>query len=470
VQDKPRSGSIEAARDERELRQHSLWTIGAGDFSIRATVTIDRFDGRGAGFVFDGGSIALDDAEWAVVLQGRLFGGGSFPFEVSRPPSARPGAPIEIAIERIDGMLIVSMNEFEAGRIGLKGFPLGRIGFDLGGGSMRVLACTAAGDLAKAPRPVAVFTGADGDIDEYRDPAFAVAGDQLLVCAIAVSTRPDGSTSDKVFGRLRNAAGAFATPHPVDIGATTPDVIALGARPGVARPWVLVVQPAAPQRLVEELLLLDSADGVKFEERARIRSTDGPLRIVGGAMQTAGEGMLTVGATRLEQGKPVAVELTLDPSGRFDIKRLSSAPGCDPLRIDTDTLLVRTPGDVQRTVLRGDGLGPSSTTTSSRFEGSASVVASVAAARGELRLAQPDPVFPYPLRELASEDSGATWTRRSTIWGGSAGHTTSIRAGDRVLLLFEGGDKARREHVLFLEIPAPPKAVTTPSGPPTRSP
>ena len=79
VQAKPRSGSIEAAPDERELRQHSLWTIGAGDFSIRATVTIDRFDGRGAGFVFDGGSIALDDAEWAVVLQGRLFNGTHLP-------------------------------------------------------------------------------------------------------------------------------------------------------------------------------------------------------------------------------------------------------------------------------------------------------------------------------------------------------------------------------------------------------
>jgi len=472
AQANPASGTFESPPDQRELRQHSLWTIGSGDFTIRATLTLDRFEGRGAGFVFDGGSIALDDPNWPAVLTGRLFGGGSFPFESDRPGSVRPGAPIEVAIERRDGFLAVSLNEFEVGRIGLKDFVLGRIGFDLGGGTLRIQSCTAAGDIGRSPRPIAVFTGADGDIDEYRDPAIARAGDELLVCAVAVSTRADGGTAEQLSSRRGRVGGAFEAIRTAELGELTPDLIGLGASAGASRPWILIVQAAAPNRLVEELVLLDSADGVAFEERARIRSTEGPLRIVGGAMFTHPDGTLTLGATRIEQGKPVAVEIAVDPRGptplQFSIRRAGPDASCDPIRFDHDTVVVRTPGDTQRSVLRGGS--DAKPTLSNRFEGSATIAAPVGRRAEDLRLAQADPVFPYPLREVGSDDGGASWTKRSTLWGGAAGYATALRAADRVLVLFEGGDKARREHVLLLELPAETAVVKPTSEPQTRSP
>ncbi len=111
--------SLAVSPAERSLRQHSTFSIGTGDFLLRATVVFDEASGRGAGIVFDGGAVLLDDPQWGAVLTGRLFGGGRFPFETERPASARPGAPMEIEIERGDGVRVVRLNEFEMGRIGV---------------------------------------------------------------------------------------------------------------------------------------------------------------------------------------------------------------------------------------------------------------------------------------------------------------------------------------------------------------
>jgi len=468
AQAKPVSGSLDAAPDQRPLRQHSRTVIGAGDFTLRATVTLDAFDGRGAGLVFDGGAIVLDDASWGAVLTGRLFGGGSFALETERPGSARPGAPLDIEVSRLDGNLIVRINEFEMGRIGLSGFTLGRIGFDLGAGSMRVLACSASGDLGTSPRPFAVFTGADGDIDEYRDPAIAEDAGTTLVAAIAVSTRDDGSTAERVWTRTRSG-GAFGTARPIDLGAVEPDLIALGYLPGAARPWLLLVQPESPNRLADELIVFDSADGEAFRERSRVRSPEGRLRIVSGAMQQGTAGSLIVGATRLEGGRPTAIAIELGLEGSGSIRRVVDAPGCDPVWLGPDLVLVRAPGEMPRTLIRQRPSDPALSKqetgiTSTRFEGSAMPGAAIGSA-GSLRLAQADPSFPYPLREIGSLDGGTTWTRLSTLWGGSAGHATSVRQGGLVTVLFEGGDRARREHVLMVELPESGAGVTAPKQP-----
>jgi hypothetical protein len=83
--------SLDARPEERLLRQHTTVAIGKGDFTLRATVVLDDFAGKGAGLVFDGSAIVLDDPEWGAVLTGRAFGGGRFPFEVGRPAAAVPG-------------------------------------------------------------------------------------------------------------------------------------------------------------------------------------------------------------------------------------------------------------------------------------------------------------------------------------------------------------------------------------------
>ena len=81
VQAVPNTGATDVAPALRSLRQHSTVCIGKGDFHLRATVLLEDIGGRGAGVVFDGGVIALDDPEWGAVLNGRLFVINGFKFK-----------------------------------------------------------------------------------------------------------------------------------------------------------------------------------------------------------------------------------------------------------------------------------------------------------------------------------------------------------------------------------------------------
>ena len=462
----PKVGSTDVAPSQRSLRQHSTVCIGTGDFHLRATVVMDAMEGRGAGIVFDGGLVALDDPQWGAVLHGRLFGGGRFPFEVERPASARPGAPIALEIERTDGQLVVRLNDFEMGRIGMKGFALGRIGFDLGGGALRLIDCALEGDHAIQQRPIALFTGADGDIDEYRDPAAASDGARAIVMAVSVTTSEDGSTATALHARDLRADGARGESRRVDLGGIQPDLAALGFRAGDARPWKLLVQPASAKRLVEELVAFDSADGIQFEQRARIDAKAAPLQLFPGAMRIADGGALRAGATRVVAGSPRACVVGVATDGNWTVSDLSEAPGCEPVLLGDGAALVRLPKSGVREVIRG-GLRAEA----SGYDGAATAAASLDALgvmeASAMRVAQADPAFPYPLRELRSSDRGATWRPSATLWGSAAGHAIGVMVDGRPVVLFEGGDKARREHILALRLDLPGNAGATPVTSPT---
>ena len=457
VQAVPNTGATDVAPALRSLRQHSTVCIGKGDFHLRATVLLEDIGGRGAGVVFDGGVIALDDPEWGAVLNGRLFGGGRFPFEVERPASARPGAPISLEIERLDGTLVVRLNDFEMGRIGMKGFALGRIGFDLGGGAMRVLDCTVEGDHATQARPLAVFTGADGDIDEYRDPAAASDGSNAIIMSVSVTTADDGSTATALHARRLRSGGVLSDPHRIDLGDVQPDLVVLGHREGDARPWKLLVQPVAARRLVDALVAYDSADGVTYERRGPVASNDAPIQLFPGAMLRTEGGALRAAATRLVGGTPRACAVALDMNGGWRISDLSEGAGCEPILLPDGSALVRLPKSGVRELARGGNR-----VESAGFEGAATAGAVLPGPGGAFGIAQAETGFPYPLRELTTADSGVSWTAGGTLWGGAAGHAIAVTLDGAPLIVFEGGDKARREHILVLRLRAG-AAATTPT-------
>jgi hypothetical protein len=81
------------------------------------------------------------------------------------------------------------------------------------------------------------------------------------------------------------------------------------------------------------------------------------------------------------------------------------------------------------------------------------VFAVLSAQEARVSVAIAEPSYPYPLQRFDSTDGGKTWSRGAVVWGGSAGHAQTATLGSKRVLLFEGGDKARREHVLLLEIP-----------------
>lgn len=439
--------SLNVRPSERNLRQHSEVLVGKGDFTLRATVVIDEFNGRGAAIAFDGGTIALDDREWGAVLSGRLFGGGRFPFETDRPSSARPGAPLEVEVIRIEGELIVRLNEFEMGRIGMKGFALGRAGFDLAAGGMRVLECSVEGDCSRAPRPRAVFSSADGDIDEYRDPSVATDGSRMLISAVAVQTADDGSTINSVWLRSVSADGAMSDAFKVSLGESAPDLALLGHVQGAARPWKLLVQEASPKRLVERLVAFDSQDGRDFRQVGLVESKGAPLQLMAASMQLEGKG-LVAGATRVREGQPRAAAVRLGADGAWTIEELLEEASCEPVWIGDRRVLWRKPRSADRSYIFAGERG-----AVTGLDGGSTVFAVLSAQEARVSVAIAEPSYPYPLQRFDSTDGGKTWSRGAVVWGGSAGHAQTATLGSKRVLLFEGGDKARREHVLLLEIP-----------------
>ena len=438
--------SLEASPAQRNLRQHSDVLVGKGDFALRATVVIDEMSSRGAAISFDSGAVVLDDREWGTVLLGRLFGGGRFPFETQRPASARPGAPIEVEISRYDGSLAVKLNEFEMGRIGMNGFALGRIGFDLAAGNMRVLECTVEGDVSRFPLPRAAFSSADGDIDEYRDPSVASDGRRALVTAVAVRTTDDGKTHDSVYGRFLETDGNLTEPHAIDLGSASVELAVLGYAPGEARPWKLLLQESGEKRVADHLRAFDSSDGLAFTQSATIDASASPIRLMTGGM-TWVDGALLASATTARGGTPRGCAVRFTPGKGWAVSELTEDPSCEPSWIGAGRVIVRKPGTLDRELLL-DG----AKTAVAGFEAGAAGAALIHAAQDRVRLAAADPSFPYPLQELVSSDLGKSWSKGRAIWGGSSSNACSATVGPSRVIVFEGGDRARREHVLVLRL------------------
>ena len=440
--------SLDAAPSQRNLRQHSDVLIGGGDFVLRATVVIDEFNGRGAAIAFDGGTVSLDDREWGAVLNGKLFGGGRFPFETERPASALPGAPIEVEISRYSGSLAVKLNEFEIGRIGMQGFPLGRVGFDLAAGNMRVLECSAEGDLSRFPVPRALFSSADGDIDEHRDPSIATDGARALVTAIAVRTAEDGRTVDSLVGRFVESSGSIGESYAIDLGGSSIELAVIGYLKGDARPWKLLAQFANGKRVAEQLVAFDSVDGRTFAKAAEIDCKSRPIRLLTSSMVESG-GAVRSSATVVSGTAVRAAAVRFTPAQGWSVSELLEAPSCEPTLLPSGLTLVRAPKSMERSLLR-DGAA----TPASGYEGGASAAGLLYEADNVIRVAQAEAAFPYPMHEMVSVDGGKTWSKGRTVWGGSTSNASGLGLGDRRWLVFEGGDKARREHVLLLRLSA----------------
>lgn len=453
VQARPRDGGVDDDPSVRALRQFSSHAIGAGDFRVEATIILEALDGKGAGIVFDGGVIELDDPTIAAVLVGSLFGGGRLGLEGGRPYSFQVGAPIDVSIVRSGREVLVSINGEVAGSIGMEGIPFGRVGFDLAGGRMRVLTCSAEGALEAAPLPRAVFTGADGDIDEYRDPTAATDGRKVLVAAIGVGVNPDGS--DRTFVALRSIdvdgsmgeSKAIEAANPQLVGMK-PDFVVLG-HDGQA--WRLLVQEVAPRRLATSIRQFRSDDGIRFEELApmtfdaAVQLVPAPMRLDAGA---DGKPTLRAGVTRVLEKDVRAAVLTSVGGSPWQLSVSSEVESCNPLFLDGARVMVRDPKSLRRQVIGGaspsDALG---------FEGAPHAGAVVNTDGSRIVIAQSDPVHPNMLRRMVSCDGGSQWRRATPAWGGPAGTAGAVRCGESVVVIFEGGDKARRQHVLALRLP-----------------
>lgn len=424
---------------------HSRLVVGGGDFAIRATLLLESFSGRGLGLAFDGGRIELDQPGDAAVLRGTLFGGGSFTIAESRPAAVRAGAPFDFMLSRTDGRLVISLDGIEAGSIGMRDIPLGRLGFSLGGGEMRVLACEVEGDVGEMPLPRSVFETPEGDIDEHRDPVLASNGRTALLGAIAVVTRDDGTLAQSLRLRRLDESGAIAQAVTAVLGGIEPELAALGHD---GQRWILAVQSGLERGFATRVELLASDDGRTFERVSSLETP--PARLASGS------------ATRLADGTPAFTATTVGPdgprpalleriAGSWRLRELSDESGGEPVLLDGQRVLFRRAGSLDRAVLGmpgGDAKAEPSAAAGG-YRGAPIAPAALAVRPGLTALLQPSPTFPNPLAILVTTDRGAQWTVLANLWGGPSGAVVAVAHGDRWLALFEGGDATRREHVLL---------------------
>ena len=110
--------------------------IGDGDFTVRATLKVDRQLNSAAGFVFDKNTFGFEGASGTMVTHGPAFGGLRL-LEPS-PSAFERGAWIRFEARRSNGILRFSIDDHEIARVDSSG-PIETFGFDPFRSDMTVL-------------------------------------------------------------------------------------------------------------------------------------------------------------------------------------------------------------------------------------------------------------------------------------------------------------------------------------------
>jgi hypothetical protein len=305
--------------------QHSTVLIGRGDFRLDAMIMLDRFDGRKAALTFDGGAILLDAPTHEFVLRGALFGGGTEPLGIGRSTKVPAGVPFALTITRTGASVVLSVNGEDLEKFTMADLALGRVGFDLGNGNMRVLSCTVEGDVQTAARPFALFSAADGEVDEHRDPVIAASNSEALALAVAVTTAPDGSVTTKIRARTINADGTMSPARDLIIDAVKPDFIAI-AHDGSQ--WVLLVQEWNDAHLVEAVQVYASNDGTRFQRigdaqsksQAESQAMSQAMRLAPTALVRHPSGTLMAYASRVIDGAAQSASVVQQSDGSWLVR------------------------------------------------------------------------------------------------------------------------------------------------------
>ena len=297
--------------------QYSTVLIGRGDFRIDVIVMLQSFKGSGAAITFDSSAVLLDEASHEFMLRGAVFGGGVLPLGIGRSSKVPVGMPFSLSIARVAASVVLSVNGEDLEAIDMPDIAFGRLGFDLGNGNMRVLSAIADGDITTAARPIALFSAADGAIDEHRDPVIAASATEALALAIAVTTADDGSVATNIRARTINMEGAMSPARDLVIDAIKPDVIAL-AHDGTQ--WILLVQEWSDARVVEAVSVYASNDGTRFTRIATALSTAQPLGLAPTALVRNTSGSLIAYASRLVDGVRQAASIEQTRNGDWIVR------------------------------------------------------------------------------------------------------------------------------------------------------
>jgi len=447
-----------------------LWSgraAGNAKFVMHAKLELPVKSGTGAAVRLGASLFGFDGAGGRCYSEGPFFL-GSTDFVDASEKAVREGVPFELDITRDGKWLEVKVNGERMYNSQIDDAPLGRIGLTSGTGELRVLDWWMEGDFTPWMPPESLFTVTDDRIDEYTDPVLVQGmGGALHAFVTGVSTLDNGRDAFEVFERVRDAAGAWSEPR--SVGAR--GVARVAAWSGPNGPLMVGVRKAdngAPSGIVlehsasgwiEKPLAIDGLDDAQVGEllAKRLQSRAG---------------------SRLDGRRAVALASAADAANKLGVMTLSEGDAGAPWRIAPLEPFARiaflgTPEVEVALGVRGDAITSMRRTAGAwgaeipwSLAWNPSINSSLVAEKGRAEL------FSGTLRretglKRAVLDAGADAWRDAPndLWPAQVGAVSAVRLPDgRTAALFEGGERARREHILFGVLDAPKPQVKAPAS------
>jgi len=451
-----------------------LWSgraSASGPLRIRARLELAAKAATAAGLRLGESFIGFDGAGGRCYSDGPLFLGAIDSVEGSES-WVREGVPFELNVIRDGATIEVWIDGERMYRSQIDAAPIGRIGLTAGTGELRVHDWWIEGELGEWRPPQSLWTVVDERFDEFKDPVLvAGAGGALHAFVTGVTTLDGGRDSTEVFERVRDASGAWSEPRSV-AGRGLSQVVAWGGAPSPTLVAIRRDDAGTPSAVT----LARSADGW----------TESPLAVDG--VEPAKAGLVLAARLRSQAGT------TLD--GR---RAILLAPSNDPAAPKVDLLLAPAAGNTATAWTRGslDGFDrlaflstPDAGTAlglradalkSARRVGGAwsgdiawtmpwapSLLLAIASHADRAELYSAAPRRERGLRRAVLDAGDASWRDAPTdLWPAATGAISAVALPDgRTALLFEGGENARREHVLFaIAEPAKRPEQATPAAP-----
>ncbi|MFZ9880826.1 MAG: hypothetical protein ACO3QC_05435 [Phycisphaerales bacterium] len=438
-----------------------LWSGRAADaskFHMYAKLELPVKSGTGAAVRIGSSLFGFDGAGGRCYSEGPFFL-GSTDFVDASEKAVREGVPFELEITRDGKWLEVKVNGERMYNSQIDDAPLGRIGLTSGTGELRVLDWWMEGDFTTWLPPESLFTVTDDRIDEYTDPVLVTgAGGALHAFVTGVSTLDDGRDAFEVFERVRDAAGAWSEPRPV----ATRGVARIAAWSGSNGPIMVGVRKA-DDGAARGILLERSASGW----------IEQPLAIEGLDDAKVGELLVTRLQSRagslLDGRRTVALASASDAANKLGVMTLTEGDAGKPWRVAPLEPFERiaflgTPAAEVALGVRGNAIAALRRTAGAwgaeipwPLAWNPSVNSSLVAEQGRAELFSGTLRRETGLKRAVLEAGAGAWRDApNDLWPAQVGAVSAARLADgRSAVLFEGGERARREHVLFGVLDAP---------------
>lgn len=424
---------------------------GRGDFTCTLELMLPELSGSGAGIRLDTNVLGIDGPGGEMYTSGPLFSGGVAAIAESGG-KVRAGVPFEVKVSREGEWVEFTVNGERALRAQVGTAPVGRIGIWAGRGAVAVGSFTLAGTGPRVEPPSVVWS-AGGDVwDEVSLPAVAVLADgAIVVSGSAVRSDEQGKDVRRIVLRARKASGEWGESRvagPQDLAASDSTVVADGSV------LHLVVQSGGA------LKCMQSADGgASWSAPKDMQESPSRMRLAGHGIRVPLEGgaALCVPVSVPVEGGGRSLALMRSRDGGVSwragapVVEASDAPALVDLGKGKVAMIGVRPQMEGRWIWTSDDAGETwgAPLACAGLDPGTTRACAWRQPDGALLVAESARRVPNALRQWRSDDGGTTWIEQLPVQMTPAGACAVAVAPDgKVFMAHEGGDFARREHVL----------------------